>query len=438
MLKSLRRNTRDRLMCKDVARRRSGQKLFRSSATKAVGYRLFGSVTVVSPPSTKLALAIALLTLSSLATVFYIVEVPERIRAAGVLMPVGGMLDVVANRAGQVSAVFIRSGQLIDKDRLLFTINDGAHLHGESAPESNLRSLRKELELLDVAHERQQEMTADRMVALQDEMVMAIEQQDIADERLTSHLSEIEVLESRSLRRQQLVGDGLVSRDAFEAEQANLLRARTEHAEIRQRAVEHSRIIGTLSRSLEETEKQLALNEVQHAVSTERLNRNIKLGRHDALQEYRASEQGLVVQVLTQPGDAVRSGQVLAKLSRPKARLQAWLYLPTASARLLKAGQAVEISLDAYPREVYGTYTAVVASVSGIALLPGDIRAPLLLSGPVFEVKAELQSNDVDAPGLKWPLLPGISFSADIIQRRLRLYEWLANSLFGEAGNVQA
>jgi hypothetical protein len=95
----------------------------------------------------------------------------------------------------------------------------------------------------------------------------------------------------------------------------------------------------------------------------------------------------------------------------------------------------VEISLDAYPRQVFGTHTAIVSSVSGIALLPKDIRAPLLLAGPVFEVKADLEQHEVSAEGARWPLSPGTSFSADIIQRRFRLYEWLFRSRPGASGD---
>ena len=182
------------------------------------------------------------------------------------------------------------------------------------------------------------------------------------------------------------------------------------------------------------TRKQLKLNEIQHALSVERLTREIELIQHDVSQKITAAEQGVISRVLVRPGEAIQSGQVLASLRRPGDRLQAWLYLPTSTARQLRIGQAVEISLDAYPHTVYGTRTAVVSSVSGAALLPADVRAPLLLAGPVFEVKAELNENSIDADGQSWPLTPGTSFTAEIIQRRMKLYEWLFRSLRSEVG----
>jgi membrane fusion protein len=283
------------------------------------------------------------------------------------------------------------------------------------------------------AHARQQEINSDSLIALQEKTNTAQTQLEIAGERLQSHSSELAILEKRFLRWQELVDGGHVSRDAFELEQANLIRARADHAELQQKHIDQSQVIQTLSRSQTEIRKQLDLNRVEHALSAERLQRSIELGRHEARQELSTLEQSVVAQILVRPGDAVRSGQVLAKLRRPGERLQAWLYLSTSSARLLRTGQSVEISLDAYPQQVYGTHTAIVSSVSGIALLPEDIRAPLLVAGPVFEVRAELNESSVSVNGVAWPLSPGISFSADIIQRRLKLYEWVFKSLLGDA-----
>lgn len=422
-------------MCGDASRRKSGQALFRRSAVNAVGHRIFGGVALVVPPSGRLAMAIAVLALAALIAVTCVVEVPQRSRAVGVLMPVGGLVDVVATRTGQVENVFASEGQLVEKGHLLVITTEGAYLRGESAQEANLRSLRSELELLNEAHARQQEMTADSLVALQEKMGMAKMQLEIVRARVRSHSFELTILEKRFLRWQELVGGGHVSRDAFELEHAKIIRARADRAELQQKKVDSSQAIQALSRSQTEIQKQLDLNRIQHALSAERLQRSIELGGHELQQEFSTPEQSVVARILVQPGDTVRPGQVLAKLRQPGDRLQAWLYLSTSSARLLRAGQSVEISLDAYPQQVYGTHTAVVSSISGIALLPEEIRAPLLIVGPVFEVRAELNENSVGVDGVSWPLSPGISFRADIIQRRLRLYEWVFRSLLGNSSN---
>jgi membrane fusion protein len=74
---------------------------------------------------------------------------------------------------------------------------------------------------------------------------------------------------------------------------------------------------------------------------------------------------------------------------------------------------------------MFGTQPATVSAISTIALLPSELDVPLALGGPVFEVRATLDGQYVTARGLEWPLVAGISFQADIVQHRFRLYEWL-------------
>ncbi len=421
-------------MCTDASGRKSGQALFRQAAVSAAGNRLFGGVSIVVPPSGRAAMFIALSALLALIAATWIVEVPQRSRAVGVLMPVGGFVDVVADRPGVVADVFVSQGQLVPGGQILVTAGDRASPGGNSTPTKILLSLQGELEILNNVHARQQEIAADKLVALGEEMESATRQLRLADERRRSLDEELEILERRLVRWQELLQRGHVARDAFEREQANVIRAHADLAAFRQATADLSRQIRTLDRSKAEAGKQLDLDLLQHSMAVERLQRDIERGRLDVYQEFRATGQTVVAQVLVRPGDAVHQGQVLLKLRQPGDRLQAWLYLPTSRARLLRAGQEVEISLDAYPRQVYGTHTAVVSSISGVALLPSDIDVPLLLTGPVFEIRADLGELDVTTDAGQWPLSPGISFSAEIIQRRLRLYEWLLKGPLEQSG----
>jgi len=70
--------------------------------------------------------------------------------------------------------------------------------------------------------------------------------------------------------------------------------------------------------------------------------------------------------------------------------------------------------------------------VSTIALLASDLTVPLPIRGPVFEVRASIADDSIEALGSSWPLAPGTSFQADVIRRRYRLYQWLLHSVWGE------
>jgi membrane fusion protein len=78
---------------------------------------------------------------------------------------------------------------------------------------------------------------------------------------------------------------------------------------------------------------------------------------------------------------------------------------------------------------MFGTITAVVSGVSTIALLAPDLAVPLPIKGPVFEVRATIDTDSIHAFGSLWPLSPGTSFQADVIRQRYRLYQWLLRSI---------
>lgn len=68
--------------------------LFRATAVAAARYRGFGPVSVVSAPGAGLTSLVAIFALSAIAAGLVLIELPERARAVGVLLPVGGIVKV--------------------------------------------------------------------------------------------------------------------------------------------------------------------------------------------------------------------------------------------------------------------------------------------------------------------------------------------------------
>lgn len=423
-------------MSTDAAARHSEQLLFRRSAIDAAGHRLSGKVTLAMPPSTAATIAIAVAVLAALVGTTFVVEVPRRSRAVGVLMPAGGLTDIVATRPGQVDEVLVDTGEDVPGGRLLLTVASARNHGGDSAAMAMLRSLDDELQLTRSGFRRAQELASDRAVALQRELEAVARQLAIARQKQSALADELAAVEGRIDRLRRLESGGHIPRDVFEVEQVALNRLRVEHIDFERTVLDLSLRRSLLSGEQEALRKQHQVDAIAHEIAVARLEREIETVRRETSQRYTVSQQNVVAQVLVRPGDAVQAGQVMARLRRPDDRLQAWLYLPTASARIPEPGQEVQISLDAYPRQVYGTQSAVVAAVSDTALMPPEVRAPLLLGGPVFEIKAELNFTGKDA-GIKQQLLsPGMSFYADVIEQRLTLYEWLKRSLAGRTADA--
>lgn len=94
----------------------------------------------------------------------------------------------------------------------------------------------------------------------------------------------------------------------------------------------------------------------------------------------------------------------------------------------MRPGQPVAISVDAFPRETFGTVPARIAYVTA-ATVPG--RGD---SGPTFLAQAVIDRPSISAYGARQPLMPGMALTAIVTTRRLSLMRWLLDPLYAVSG----
>lgn len=405
----------------DVSDKRGGTTLFRRRAEQSASYRLFGSVTVIIPPSGYTALLIGIVAISLLGFAAWYVEIPQRARAVGVLMPPGGFLNVVAGATGRATNITVSEGQVVDVGDVLLSINTDQ----ERFAITQLQSLRAEIALLVEARNRQLMIEDSQLLAFDERLESVSLQLAATKTELRLHQDEIEILRRRQERREGLASKGSISVDAVEQERAALLQARARGEAIQQSVLEYEHAISINLRARAEAEKAADREAILHELDFTRLQRQIDEHEHLISQQVRATGTGIVARINVSEGVTVNSGETVARIYRPHEGLEAWLYLSSAEAGFVQTGQTVQLRLDAYPYQQFGTSSATVTSISSIAIIPADVNIPLALTGPVFEVRATLNETHIKAFNEIWPLAPGISFEADLVQRRHKLYEWL-------------
>lgn len=410
------------------------QALFRRNATRSAGDRLFGSIVVMTPRSGIGALIIGLLALLALGFVAWYVEIPQRVRAVGVLMPPDGFLDVVAVAPGRVTSIDVAEGWAINAgDPLVNLTTDRKDL-----VMLQLQSLQDEIALLGAANERRKALDDSRSLALVERLESVGKQLDAVRDEFELQQRQVALLEGRLQRRNGLVKDGNLSTDALDSEQSLLLQARAGGAALRRTIIDYEQEVGGILRARADVHDESAREQILHELEYRRLQRQIDEHQYLIDQVVRAPESGTVARVIVRAGAAVRAGDALVRIYRRSQSLEAWLYLPSSKAGFLRVGQTVQLRFDAYPYQLFGTSTATVTSVSNIAIVPQEVRVPLLLSGPVFEVRATLDDTAINAFDEMWQLTPGTSFRADLVQRRYRLYEWLLRAVAGGSGRKRA
>ena len=400
--------------------------LIRRQALAAGREPLHGAVTVAMPPGSAVAAAAALVTVLSLALAAWLVEVPQRARAVGILMPPDGFVRVVAPAAGRVSELHVRDGQRVARGQsLVRVISDGGAVNADSVPYARLQSLRAELRLREDLARAERAASERRARALDLQIERSTEELDGANAEAALQDARVELLTRRLERMRSLAVVGNVAGTQLDDARLAWLAGRAAVEGLRRQ----SSRIGQEREQLRDARKALAQEavreEIEQAISREQIARALAEVEAQAGRELRAPRAGIVARVTVTPGQAVRAGQTLATLHHGAGRLEAWLYLPSTQAGALGEGQAVELRFDAWPSHVFGTRQATIASVSSIALMPSELDVPLSLSGPVFEIRATLESQSMTVNGRRWPLAAGTAVRAEVVQQRYRLYQWL-------------
>lgn len=421
-------------MRQEVSQQTGVSSLFRRPVVSSAGRRFFSPVTVVVPPSGAAALILALLSVACLGLAAWIVEIPRRATALGVLMPPQGLVELVADTPGRVTGIHVAEGQTIEHgDRLV-----GLAANGGQLATRRLGMLRAERALVLEAHARRQAIDRQRRASFAERRAALDARLATAKEEIRQQQEHCRLLERRLRRRRELAGNGSLSLDALEQEQSLVATARSRLASANRSLLAITEERAELARLQQESDAASSHREVLHDLELKRLDRQLVEREHEAGHTLIAQQAGIVARINVQPGATVKAGDVLLKLYRPYEALEAWLYLPSSSAASVKKGQAVKLRVDAFPQQLAGSAEAVVTSVARVAVVPWELRIPLALDGPVFEIRAALRpraGQDADAEAR---FLPGTAIRADIVQRRYRLYEYLLRSLGDSARGERA
>lgn len=419
----------------EISSRNGHAGLFRPAALRAAGFRLFGDVCIALPPAATLCAAVGATLISLLAAAMWFVEVPVRIVATGMLMPPGGPLNVVAPDTGQVGALYVQEGQRVHVDDVLLEVAaHGPETNTGRNAKAELQSLREEYQLLDEVIGQQRAVFDERRTRLVDELKLAQSRVAYRERQVADHEAKLAVIAARLSRLRELSAAGHVSRDSVDVESLGLADARSAAMSAKAAMIESQSQLRNLQSRETEMDLEFDLVVAEYLLRQKQLLRQISKREILAVHDVIAPRDGTVAQISVTSGSSVSKGQVVAKLLETDASPHAWMYVSSARARQMRVGETVELQMDAWPASQFGTLEARVESVSGFVLRPADVPAPIPITEPVYEIRASL--GDKNAIGIKPN--PGAAFTAQIISRRYRLYQWLTRHLYNATSSTNA
>lgn len=143
-----------------------------------------------------------------------------------------------------------------------------------------------------------------------------------------------------------------------------------------------------------------------------------------------AGADGIATGIDANPGDVVSLGDILLSIVPARDHLHARLEIPAAAAGQVEQGQALNVAVDAYPYQTFGTLPAQISTMSRVAV---PVRHADGTATDVFLVRAPLNDTRIYAYGRKQELRPGMTVTARITLRSQSLLQWLLSPLYAVA-----
>ncbi len=346
--------------------------------------------------------------------------------ASGLIIPEGGMLNVVPVIAGRVEEVPVKEGQFVTRGTTLARIRSEAiNSVGEgtatallSAIDEQKRRLAEQQALSRFASTSEQYEFDDRIAGIRQELT-SIDAQVMVQRRL------LDMARSDVQQIRKIADRGFVSRrDMNGREETALLREQQLAALSQTRAAKLSDM-----RQAIKARGQAAANGSKAASALDSTTVQLDRERFGVLADQgyslTAPSDGQVAALNLVPGDAVTPGSPAMIILPRGGNLIARLFIPGKAAGSVRVGQAVQIAVDAYPRDRFGT---VLGRITTLASAPVT-RTENGESAAYYIATVSMEDPVIHAYGTRHRLIAGMTLSAGILTDRRSLFSWLFDPL---------
>ena len=406
--------------------------MFRARSVAASSNRLSGRVILAIPMRSILYTTSAVFVLASSALFLCLATYTRHETVIGWLVPRGGLIQVDAHAGGTLSRILVHEGEIvragapIAQVRLASTLSSGQNA-GTAAREAlsaeaaaiAAGAAASEQKLLAQQAEIGPKLADLKAQILQDRQQIALQEQ------------QIKIARQDLARFQRLADAGDIAPRLVQDRQSNLLsqqqtlaRMKGDLSAAEQQSADLSAQQHAIPAELAEaraSEAQARAQVAQKQVETSAADTDVVV----------ASVSGKVLAIPVSTGQSLAPGATIAIIEPRDAKLEAELYAPSSAIGFIRAGEAVRLMYQAFPHEKFGTARARVVSFSHTILSPQDVAIPgQVVRAPVFQIRADIARQTIDAYGQAVPLQPGMLLTADIVLERRTLFEWLFDPIY--------
>lgn len=420
--------------------------LFRPEVLAARQAQWLGSIRIARPLSFSVVTGAALAMAAALIAFACWGEVTRKVTVHGVLLPVGGLINVAAPQAGVIAETLVQEGDTVQAGQQLLRLRAERITAQGDAALLTAQALAARRASLDTERRLTEQSLQQRLDALTSREQSLRTEERQAQAELETHSLRLQLAQKSLQRQQELAGSGFVAEAQVQQKQEELLdlQLRERSAQRNLQALRRDLQAVRADRDALQTQTRTALTQLERSQAT--------LGQEATEADSRngltvtAPQAGRVSALTLTPGQAVQAGQTVLSLvpmaGEQAAELQAQLFAPSRTAGFVRTGQQVWLRYAAFPYQKFGMAQGEVVAVSRSPIAPQDLpagQAQALVAAaqanePMYRITVQLARQTLNTYGTPTPLAAGMSLDAEVHQDSRKVWEWLLEPALAVAG----
>lgn len=403
--------------------------LFRSEVVSARGETWLGKASIGLPPSGRLLVIAATAVLLLGALLLVLGHFPRREVVTGSIVAIAGYSAIASPFEGVIEETFAAEGSLVKAGAPLFRISrrtqDASGADLEHSIITQLAENRRRLE--DDIH-KQDLLASVQRLQYENDIANLSQQQQRLDAQLIVRRQQADIAQEMLTMLERLSDTQAVSRLELVQQKHRALESMVGLEQLEERRLSLDRELGEARRKVESLPLEIATGASRIRREIADIDTELARQRFEREHVVLAPRAGRVVNILPDSVRYVGTGQTIAAVLAPDAKLAAELWIPSRAIGRVNSESAVFLRFDAYPSQTFGSYAAKIRDITASAFSPAEatrIRGETI-SEPVFRAIAEPASLVIrSSRGDRGTLRPGMTFQADVLVERVPLYRWL-------------
>lgn len=411
--------------------------LFRREAVRHATRRLEGEVILATPLSIKtLGLFLAAVIFAALVFLFN-ASYARKATVTGLLVPDQGMVRAASQATGSLQSIMVKEGDVVAAGDRLAVISLAAQITGGNVGDVISKGLTSEAL---AARAKAEAVLARLQVELEqakNRLAKSETEQEFIRTQISLQEKRVELAEADLARGLAIAEKGFMARKDVDARRSSVLLVQQELATHRRLLSTSERDIADIKARLASIPIEIAAAKAEAETAAAALEQRTAESEARRLQFVTAPISGRIAALPVTVGQTLPAGAAVAVIVPEDGRLEAELLAPSRAIGFVRPGQEVQISLQAFPYQRFGTVAGRIRQVSTTVIAPNEVAIQgLNIQEPTFRIRVTMTREFMQAYGENIPLQPGMLVSANIVFDRRNLVSWLFDPIYAVTGRT--